>query len=97
MDTIPTIKVFHGRITAINGATSGEGDCASLTFSGYGCASWDPHLPVTFSSLAAANLLSCDVKNKAPVVGDFCEIWYGEDGTVKLFLKTHQIPFKDCP
>ena len=97
VDTTPIspIRVYYAVITAIHGGL--EGDCASLTFDAHGFASWDQSVTFPVSNLPAANLLSCDIKNKAPVVGDACEIWVMPNSTVKLFLKTHSLIFKDCP
>lgn len=95
MNTIPPYRVYHGALTAVNGGP--EGDCASATFSAEACASWNPADRITVTNVQAANLLSCDVKNKLPVVGDACDVRVMPNGAAKLFLLTHQIPFRDCP
>lgn len=92
--SIPAWKIYHGALTAVNAP---EGDCATATFSAYGHASWDVTALYTATGIKAANLLSCDVKNKLPLVGDPCDIRVGPDGKVYLMLLTHQLPFRDCP
>lgn len=90
---IPPYGVYHGALTAVSGT---EGDCASALFSARGHASWDPTAIIDVANVKAANLLSCDIANKLPLVGDLCDIRYKPDGSKHLFLLTHSLIFKDC-
>lgn len=93
----PVVKVYFGVIEKIS---SPDGDCSTLKFSGTAFGSWDHRNIYQFNNLKADNLLSCDVKNRSPEIGDPCEIWVvpQTDGSTRdfLILKTHQIIFDDC-